>query len=88
MANVTALIIQLSVVDVAETSSHVFVITHNGAEVLECLCGDNIWQIECYPPKLNTRCLVLQKDTEHYCKAKIISKQIDHGILVMCYVGY
>jgi hypothetical protein len=37
------------------------VVTHNGAEVLECLCGDNIWWIGRYPPKSNSHCLVLQK---------------------------
>jgi hypothetical protein len=31
---------------------------------------------------------MLQKDIKHYCKAKIISKQIDHGIFALCYVGY
>jgi hypothetical protein len=31
---------------------------------------------------------MLQKNSKHYYKAKIISKQIDHGIHVPCYVGY
>jgi hypothetical protein len=30
----------------------------------------------------------VQKDIKHYCKAKIISKQIDCGIPTLCYVGY
>jgi hypothetical protein len=61
--------------------------THNGAEVFEFLCGDDIWQIERCPLKSSSCCLVLQKDIKHYYKAIIISKQIDRGILVMCYVG-
>jgi hypothetical protein len=64
------------------------IITHNGAEVLECLYGDGIWQIECCSLKLSSHCSMLQKDIKHYCKAKIISKQIDYGIHVPCYVGY
>jgi hypothetical protein len=32
--------------------------------------------------------LALQKDIQQYFKAKIISKQIGHGIHVLCYVGY
>ncbi len=73
VANATSPINHSStILDVRETNNLIHVITDNGAEVLECLCGDNIWQIECYPPKLNTCCLVLEKDTTHYCKAKII----------------
>jgi hypothetical protein len=64
------------------------VITHNGTEVLECLCGDGIWQIECCPLKSSNHCSVLQKYTKHYCKAKINSKQIDHGNPIPCYVDY
>jgi hypothetical protein len=41
-----------------------------------------------YPPKSNTRCLVLQKYTKHYCKTKIILKQTNHGIFALCYVGH
>jgi hypothetical protein len=33
------------------------------------------------------KCLVLQKDTNHYCKAKIISKRTNCGIHPPCYVG-
>ncbi len=88
MANVTTLINQLLIVDVGETSGPNPIITHNGAEVLEHLCGDNIWRIECYPPKLNSRCSTLQKDIKHYYKAIIIHKQTNCGILDLCYVGY
>jgi hypothetical protein len=63
-------------------------ITHNGAEVLECLCGHNIWWIESCLPKLNTYCSTLQKNIKHSCKAKIISKQTNRGIPTLCYVGY
>jgi hypothetical protein len=31
---------------------------------------------------------MLQKNTKHYCKAIIISKQTDISILTSCYVGY
>jgi hypothetical protein len=31
---------------------------------------------------------MLQKNIKHSCKAKIISKQINRGILTLCYVGY
>jgi hypothetical protein len=56
-------------------SQEVFlVLTHNGEEVLECLCGDDIWHIERCNPKSNAQCSTLQKDAKHYCKAKIISR--------------
>ncbi len=85
MANARVTIIKLLVVDVAEISSHVLVIAHNG-QVFE-LWGQHLtnWML---PPKSNIHCLVLQKDIEHYCKTKIISKQINRGIIVLCYVGY
>jgi hypothetical protein len=70
-------------VDVGETSNLDLVITHNGVEVFECLCGDDIC-----PLKSSSHCLVLQKDIKHYYKAKIISKQTDHDIPTPCYVGY
>ncbi len=72
VANVKIPINQLLVVDVGEPNGHDLVITHNGAEVFECLCGDDIWRIEHYPPKSNNHCLTLQKDIKHYCKVKII----------------
>jgi hypothetical protein len=34
---------QLLVVDVGGANNIDPVVTHNGAEVLECLCGDGIW---------------------------------------------
>ncbi len=74
--------------DVKETSSPHHVITHNGVEALEYLYGDGIWRIEHYPLKSNNHCSMLHKDIKHYYKARIISKQIDHGIFAMCYVGY
>jgi hypothetical protein len=43
MANAMAPINQSSIVDVGVGSNIDSVVTHNGAEVLECLCGDNIW---------------------------------------------
>jgi hypothetical protein len=43
VANATTLINKLSIVDVGETNGLDHVISHNGAEVLECLCGDGIW---------------------------------------------
>ncbi len=61
MANAMAPINQSSIVDVGVGSNIDSVVTHNGAEVLECLCGDNIWWIGRYPPKSNSHCLVLQK---------------------------
>ncbi len=88
MANAIAPINYFLVVDVGKTRNHVLVITHNGAKVLKCLCGDGIWRIKHYPPQLNTHCSTLQKDIKHYYKAKIISKQINHGIFSPCYVGY
>ncbi len=69
--------------DVGEPSDLVLIITHNGVKVLECLCGDDIWQIECCPLKSNIHYSTLQKDTKHYCKAKIISKQTN---LVLCWL--
>ncbi len=69
--------------DVGEGNNIDPIVTHNGAEVLECLCGDGIWQIERCPPKANNCCSTLQKDTKHYYKAIIISKEIGP-----CYVGY
>jgi hypothetical protein len=42
-ANAMTLINQLSVVDVGEGSNADPIVTHNGVEVLECLCGDGIW---------------------------------------------
>ncbi len=93
MANAMTPINQLSMVDVGETNGPNPIITRNGAEVLECFYGDGIWQIEhCPPPPpprardLNTCCVVLQKNTKHYYKAKIISKQKNHGFHVSCYV--
>jgi hypothetical protein len=74
--------------DVGEIIGLVLVITHNGADVLECFGGDEIWQIECCLPKSSSHYWVLQKGIKHYCKTKMISKQIDHGILAMCNVGY
>jgi hypothetical protein len=78
----------LSVVDVGEASDPNPIITHNGAEVLECLYGDGIWQIEQCPLKSNSCFLMLQKDIKHYYKTKIISKQTYCGIPTPCYVGY
>jgi hypothetical protein len=78
----------LLVIDVGKGSNADFVITHNGAEVFECLYGDGIWQIEHCPLMSNIFFSMLQKDIKHYCKAKIISKQIDSCILAPCNVGY
>ncbi len=78
---------QSLIVDVGETNNLGLIITHDGVEVLECLCGDDISQIECYPPKSNNDWLTLQKNTKHYGKAKIISKQTNHGTPTPCYVG-
>ncbi len=72
--------------DVGETIGLDLVITHNGVKVLECLCGTNIWRIECCPPKSSSCCLTLQKDAKHYYK--IISKQTYCDIRAPCYVGY
>ncbi len=36
-----------------------------------------------YPPKSNTQCLVLQKDTKHYCKTKII-QNIHIMVFLLC----
>jgi hypothetical protein len=55
VANLTTPINQSLVVDVGETNGPNLIITHNGAEVLECLHGDYIWQIEHCPPKSNNR---------------------------------
>jgi hypothetical protein len=43
VANAMAPINQLLTMDMGETSGLDFVITDNGADVLECLCGDDIW---------------------------------------------
>jgi hypothetical protein len=74
VANAMAPINQSSIVDVGETNGPNLVITHNDTKVLECLCGDDIWRIEHYPPKSNSHCSMLQKDIKHYYKAIIISK--------------
>jgi hypothetical protein len=63
------------------------IITHNGVKVLECLYGDGIWLIEHYPLKSKTL-FGIAKNIKHYYKAKIISKQIDRGTPIPCYVGY
>jgi len=73
--------------DVGEISNPMPIVTHNGAEVLECLFSEGIWWIEQCPPKTNIHYSTLQKNIKHYYKAKIISKQIDHGIPILCYVG-
>jgi hypothetical protein len=49
VANATIAINELLVVDMGETTGPDPIITHNGVEVLECLCGDDIWQIKCCP---------------------------------------
>jgi len=74
--------------DVGETNIFDLVITHNGVKVLECICGDGIWRIECCPSKLSGPCSTLQKDIKQYCKVKVISKQTNHGIIALRYVGY
>lgn len=51
------------------------------------LYGDDVWHIEWCNPKSNAQCSALQKDTKHYCKAKIILRGTKWGILVPCYVG-
>jgi hypothetical protein len=88
VANATTPINQSLAVNVGEDSNVNPIVTRNGVEVLECFYGDGIWRIECCPPKSNNHCLVLQKDTKHYYKARIISKQTNHGIPTLCYVGY
>jgi hypothetical protein len=88
VANATAPINQSSIVGVGETNDPNLVITYNGAIVFESLCGDGIWQIERCPPKSSSQCSVLQKDIKYYYKARIISKQIDCGILAPYYVSY
>jgi len=88
VANATTLINHQLTINVKKGNSANPIVTHNGVEVLQCLCGHNIWLIEHCTPKLNNCCLMLQKDTEHYYKSKIIFKQIDHGILARYYVGY
>jgi hypothetical protein len=88
MANAMTLINQSLAMDGGETDSLDHVITHNDVEALECLCGDDIYQIEGCPLKSSNCCLALQKGTKHYYKTIIISKQIDHGIPTPCYVGY
>jgi hypothetical protein len=88
MANATTPIKYFLTMDVGKTNIHVLIITHNGVEVLKCLCGDGIWRTKHCPPKLNTHYSTLQEDIKHYCEAKFISKQINHGILDPCYVGY
>jgi hypothetical protein len=88
VANATTLINQSSVVDVGEANGCDPIITRNGMEVLECLCGDGIWRIEHCRLKSNSCFSTLQKDTKHYYKAIIISKQTNCGSHVLCYVGY
>jgi len=43
MANATTPINQSLIVDVGKISGLMHVVTHNGAEVLDCLCGEGIW---------------------------------------------
>jgi hypothetical protein len=88
VASATTLINYSSIVDVGKASGLDPIITHNGVQVLECLCGDNIGQIELYPSKSNSRCLTLQKYIKHYYKAIIISKQTNYDIHALCHVGY
>jgi hypothetical protein len=59
---------QSLVVDKGEISSPDPVITHNGAKILECLCGDDIWRIECYPLKSSSHWSTLQKKIKHFYK--------------------
>jgi hypothetical protein len=73
---------------VGEASDPDPIITHNGAEILECLYGDDIWQIEQCPLKSNSHFSTLQKAIKHYYKTKIVSKQTYCGIPTPCYVGY
>ncbi len=51
VANVMTPINESSIVDVGDISDLNPIITQNGAKVFECLCGDDIWQIEQCPPK-------------------------------------
>jgi len=55
---------------------------------LSAFVGMEFGELNAAPQKLNTHCSTLQKDIKHYYKAKIISKQINHGIFALCYVGY
>jgi hypothetical protein len=74
-------------VDVKETNIPHHVITHNGVQVPKYFYGDGISRIEHCPSKSNSHCLMLHKDIKHYYKAIIISKQTDHGIYALSYVG-
>ncbi len=78
-----------SIVDVGETSDPDFVITHNGVEVLECLCGDDIWQSEWCPPKSNNHCSMLQNKHWMLLQSQNHFKtNISCGILAPFCVGY
>ncbi len=54
---------------------------HNVEEMLENVYGDNV------PPRLMLNVLLCKKNTNIYCKAKIILKKKNHGILAPCYYG-
>ncbi len=49
VANATTPINQQLIIDVGKASGANLIVTHNGVEVLQCLCGDNIWLIEHCP---------------------------------------
>jgi hypothetical protein len=53
VANAMAPINQSSVVNVGEGNNVDPIVTHNGADVLECFYGNDIWRIECCPLKSN-----------------------------------
>jgi hypothetical protein len=88
MANAMALFDQLSAVDVGEGNIANLVVTYNGAEVLECLYGDDIGELNIVPLNQIVITQHCKKNIKHYCKATIISKQIDHGSPTFYYVGY
>ncbi len=75
--------------DVGETTGHVFIVSHNGVEVLECFCGDSIWQIEHYPPKSNIIAQCCKKTQSTIAKPKPFqNKQIVVFLLhVMLVIG-
>jgi hypothetical protein len=48
---------------------------HNSKDVLECLCGDDVWCIEGCPPKLNVQCSTYKRTRTTIARPKLFQKE-------------